>query len=261
MTNKIKAIIFDLDGTLVQTEILKAHAYGKAMEQLSNGNITEKDVVISFGELVGLSRNEIAEKLIKMYSSLLNGQLLNDTQTAVEELIKTRLGIYHQMIFDPAVLHAYVCPFSIGLLKNANANGYTIGLATMSYAEQVSKVLDTLNLKSYFHHIITRDAVENGKPHPEIYLRMLAAMNLQPEEAIIIEDSVAGIKAAQAAGITVFGVTNSITSNAVNRSGVLDKEFIVNASPELTDRVFNYISQVDNNFKNQPYAGSSHIKE
>jgi len=243
--NKIKAFIFDLDGTLVQTEILKAHAYGKAMHKMSDGAVTEDYVVASFGEFVGLSRNEVAANLIKMYSSSLSSKFLKDAQNAVEQLITTRLEIYHQMIFDPTVLPAYACPFSIGLLKKVNDGGFIIGLATMSYAQQVNKVLDTLGLKNYFHHIITRDAVEHGKPNPEIYLQMLRQMNLQANEVIIIEDSVAGIKAAQAAGIAVFGVTNSITSKAVNSSGLLSKQFIVNASPELNEKVFNYINQLE----------------
>jgi beta-phosphoglucomutase-like phosphatase (HAD superfamily) len=71
-------------------------------------------------------------------------------------------------------------------------------------------------------------------------------MNIQPQEAIIIEDSVAGIQAAQTACITVFGVTNSITSEAVNRSRLLNEPFIVNKSSEINDRVFNYINSLRN---------------
>lgn len=256
MKNKIKAAIFDLDGTLVQTEILKAHAYGKAMQIISEDAVKEEEVVAAFGEFVGRSRNEIAEKLIEKYSNVPGGNHLQHVPDVLEKLIETRLSIYHEMIFDASVLHGYACPFSINLLKRVKSEGYTIGLATMSYQEQVSKVLNTLNLESYFNHIITRDTIEHGKPHPEIYLKMLQRMNVAPDEAVIIEDSVAGIKAAQAAGITVFGVTNSITRNSVINSNILSPEFIVDAAPELIERVFNYIhlSQAQYNQKNTSHA-------
>ncbi|MEP7267473.1 MAG: HAD family phosphatase [Saprospiraceae bacterium] len=244
MNKKIKAIIFDLDGTLVQTEILKAHAYGKAIEQLSEGRIKEDDVVVSFSELVGLSRYEIAEKLIKKYQPSLSSPLLVDVQTAIDLLIKTRLEIYGQMLLDPSILPSYACAFSTGLLKTARAKSYATGLATMSYSKQVNKVLGILKLEDHFQYIITRDDVKNGKPDPEIYLKMIKHLNIQPHEAIIIEDSVAGVKAAQAAGITVFGVTNSITKEAVNSSGLLVKPFLVNQSSEISERVFNYINNL-----------------
>lgn len=239
----IKAIIFDLDGTLVQTEILKAHSYGKALEQLSNGRVNEDKVVNSFKELVGLSRNEVAKKLIEQFGDNIVGDYIkSENESLPELLIERRLNIYHNMLSDPAILPKYSCRYNIKLLKTAREKGFKTGLATMSHCEQVKKVLKIIELENYFDCIITRDDVNNAKPDPEIYLKMLEKLKVNKKEAIIIEDSVSGIKAALAAGIIVFAVTNSLTKDKVNNSGIIDSTFIINDRRGLIKKVFLFIS-------------------
>jgi beta-phosphoglucomutase-like phosphatase (HAD superfamily) len=239
----IKAIIFDLDGTLVQTEILKAHSYGKALEQLSNGRVNEDKVVNSFKELVGLSRNEVAKKLIEQFGDNIVGDYIKSENKSLSELlIECRLNIYHNMLSDPAILSKYSCMYNIKLLKTVREKGFKTGLATMSNCEQVKKVLKIIELENHFDCIITRDDVNNAKPDPEIYLKMLEKLKVNNKEAIIIEDSVSGIKAALAAGIIVFAVTNSLTKDKVNNSGIIDSTFIINDRRGLIKKVFLFIS-------------------
>ena len=80
----IKAVIFDLDGTLVQTEILKAHSYGKAIELMSKGSVKENEVVNVFKDFVGLSRNEAAENLVEKYYSRINTDNVLDKSIVVK---------------------------------------------------------------------------------------------------------------------------------------------------------------------------------
>ena len=239
----IKAIIFDLDGTLVQTEILKARSYGKALEQLSENSVQEKQVVKSFKELVGLSRKEVTKKLIEQYGdNIVKDHIKSDNKSLSELLIERRLNIYHNMLSDPAILPKYSCRYNIKLLETVREKGFKTGLATMSFCEQVKKVLKIIELEDHFDYIITRDEVNNAKPDPEIYLNMLEKLKVDRKEAIIIEDSVTGIKAAQAAGITVFAVTNSLTEDKVVDSGIIDSEFIIKDRTVLSKKVFLFIS-------------------
>ena len=99
-----------------------------------------------------------------------------------------------------------------------------------------------MKITDHFNYKITRDEISNGKPDPEIYLQMIHKLGIDKNEAVIIEDSVSGIKAAQAAGINVFAVTNSLTKEKVNSSGLLDNNFIINDPVELNERVFSFIS-------------------
>lgn len=243
----IKAIIFDLDGTLVQTEILKAHSYGKALAELSNNSVREKQVVKSFKQLVGLSRKEVAKKLIEQFGGHMNkAQMKSDENSLTEILIKRRLNIYRSMLSDQEILPKYSCRYNIGLLKKAIEKGFKTGLATMSHCEQVKKVLKIIELDNHFDYIITRDEINNPKPDPEIYLKMLEKLELSNDEAIIIEDSLSGIKASQAAGVTVFAVTNSLTEEKVKSSGVIDAPFIITNRKELANKVFSYINYQTN---------------
>lgn len=236
----IKAIIFDLDGTLVQTEIVKAHSYAKAIALLSGNAVTEDEVIQNFKNYVGLSRNDVAKNLVRDYKDKLNFQSDN-IEEMEDALIEKRLEIYNSMLEDPSVLPKYCCTMTMGFLRTVKQDNYFTGLATMSHCMQVEKVLAITNIKDQFNYVITRDEIENAKPHPEIYLRMKNKLKVEPDECIVIEDSVAGIKAALSAQMNVFAVTNSITGESVHKSKLLDKKFIIDNPAELKTKVYDFI--------------------
>lgn len=239
----IKAIIFDLDGTLVQTEIVKAHSYAKAIALLSGNAVTEDEVIQNFKNYVGLSRNDVAKNLVRDYKDKLNFQSDN-IEEMEDALIEKRLEIYNSMLEDPSVLPKYCCTMTMGFLRTVKQDNYFTGLATMSHCMQVEKVLAITNIKDQFNYVITRDEIENAKPHPEIYLRMKNKLKVEPDECIVIEDSVAGIKAALSAQMNVFAVTNSITGESVHKSKLLDKKFIIDNPAELKTKVYEFIESL-----------------
>lgn len=242
----IKAIIFDLDGTLVQTEIIKAHSYAKAVASLSQNNVTEDEVFQSFKNYVGLSRTDVAKNLVKDYSDKLN-KISNPNVDLEDALIEKRLEIYNNMLEDPGILPRYCCKMTMEFLHSVFNDGYLTGLATMSHCMQVERILKIMNIKNLFKYVITRDEIENAKPHPEIYLRMKNKLNVEPDECIVIEDSVAGIKSALSANMNVFAVTNSITRDSVYKSKLLDKKFIIDNPAELKTKVYEFISNQSSN--------------
>lgn len=238
----IKAIIFDLDGTLVQTEIVKAHSYAKAINQLSGNSISEQEVIESFKGNVGLARNEVASNLVMEYKSRLDPNIKTDNESLEDLVLETRLDIYNNMLEDPEILPRYCCKMTMGFLHSVKADNYLTGLATMSHCMQVEKVLQIMNIKQNFNFVITRDEIENAKPHPEIYLRMKNKLQVETDECIVIEDSVAGIKAGLSANMHVFAVTNSITRDSVHKSKLLDKKFVIDNPAELKTKVYEFIA-------------------
>jgi beta-phosphoglucomutase-like phosphatase (HAD superfamily) len=238
----IKAIIFDLDGTLVQTEIVKAHSYAKAIASLSGNAVTEDEVIQNFKNYVGLSRNEVSKNLVRDYKDKLNIQSDN-IEEMEEALIEKRLDIYNNMLEDPEILPRYCCKMTMGFLNTVYQDNYLTGLATMSHCLQVERVLQLMNIKDKFKFVITRDEIENAKPHPEIYLRMKNKLKVEADECIVIEDSVAGIKSAISANMNVFAVTNSITRDSVHKSKLLDKKFVIENPSELKTRVYEFIKE------------------
>src|SRR5262249_56121048 len=128
----IRAIIVDLDGTLVQTEALKAISYGKAARQLKP-ELKEDDVIARYDDMIGRSRNEVAEALVERFQLNVSWQ----------QLIDVRMKIYDDMLADPKTLKQQEYPAATDLLKKVKRMGYPTGLCTMSYPPETAVVLKT----------------------------------------------------------------------------------------------------------------------
>lgn len=232
----IKAFIFDLDGTLVQTEILKAKSYGRAAVDLAPDRVTEEAVVEAFKEVVGRPREEVAQRLMERFGLEDAARARLDAlqvSTPFQAFLQVRLGIYESMLADPQALLDHLCPDNLALLQWARLNGYRTGLATMSYCPQVMRVLRILNLKAAFDFIATQDDVEHGKPDPEIYTLVGRALQVAPVECLIIEDSLTGVQAALAAGMGCIVVTTDFTRQSIHDSGLVDERWVVDHPPDL----------------------------
>ncbi len=240
----IKALIFDLDGTLVQTEILKAQSYAIAVNVLTKGVVAEDKVIVGFKKYVGLSRKEVAEGLVNEFQLELSKNFPNPNLEEIrKQLLSKRLEIYENMLKDPEILTHYFCPHNLDLLNSVYHDDYLTGLATMSHCAQVQRVLDIMKTKDKFKYVISREDVNNGKPDPEIYLKMKDKLNVQPDDCVVIEDSVTGIKSALNANMSVFAVTNSITRESVHKAKVLNKKFVIDNPAELKARVYEFIEE------------------
>ncbi len=225
----IEAIIFDLDGTLVQTEKLKALSYAKAAVAL-RPELDEAAVVKGFREVVGLPRNAVARDLLERFDLETAACRQMDAyavETPWQAYIQIRLGIYEDMLADPEVLVKNQWPHTIGLLKQAANNCPKVGLATMSYCAQVQRVLKILRLEKTFDFVASRDDVENGKPDPEIYLLVAHQLGTPVAKCLVIEDSPTGVMAALSAGMACIAVSTPFTRRALHASGLLEDRWIV----------------------------------
>lgn len=232
----IKAIVFDLDGTLVQTESLKAISYACAAIELCSNNLTELEVIEAFKDVVGLSRQEVAQTLILRFNleEAARARMTEfNVQSPWQAFIQIRLRFYHELLANPQILRDHLCPYNVGLLYFARRHGFKTGLATMSYCAQVNHVLQILDLKNNFDFIASRDDVENGKPDPEIYLLVAQQLDTTPKQCLVIEDSPAGVKAALAAGMHSIVVTTDFTRKAIHASNLVDKRWIVDDPAKL----------------------------
>jgi beta-phosphoglucomutase len=244
----IKAVIFDLDGTLVQTEILKAKSYAKAVVQLSEDQLTEQEIIDEFKNVVGLSRKEVAVHLMNKFKlEYAAKKRMTDfsVTTPWQAFVQVRLNVYQTYLNEPAVLKSYRCPYNLNLLKTVRKKGLKTGLATMSHCEQTGKVLRILEIMDLFDFIATRDDVETGKPDPEIYLLVASQLMVDPGNCLVIEDSVVGIKAALAAGMHCIAVTNEFTLKPVTESNILDKRWILNDPRNLVKTASERMEELD----------------
>jgi HAD superfamily hydrolase (TIGR01509 family) len=236
----IRAVIFDLDGTLVQTERLKAYSYASALQELSPIPIKEQTILEAFKELVGLSRAEVSQGLLEKFN------LKEEARDRMPEFgvsspwqafAQIRLKYYEQLIVDPQVIRDNIWPHNMTLLTEVRRTGCRIGLATMSYCPQVNRILDVLNLHDSFDFVASRDDVENGKPDPEIYTLVSNMLEVPPNETLVIEDSPSGVKAALSAGMHVIAVTTPYTKDAFQNRLILDERWVVHDAKQLPQLV------------------------
>ena len=243
----IKAVIFDLDGTLIQTEVLKATSYAVAINTLTQNEVTKKQVLDIFNRFVGLSRHEVVSGLANQFSAALKKSLgLNKIESIEEKLIESRLKVYRKILDDSQLLSNHFCQFTLGLFHSLVDKKFKIVLATMSHLPEAKKVTETMGIYEYFDLVLTRDDVENGKPQPDIYIKAKTMLGLHSHECLVIEDSVNGILAAQNASMPVFAVTNEITRKSVHECKLLSPEFVIDDLSELQQRVYEYINAQNN---------------
>ena len=238
----IKAIIFDLDGTLVHTEILKAESYAQAIQILTKGSVLQKMVMDSFGKYVGLPRAGVVNGLFEEYKKPLLEHIGGlDSETVKERIITSRLAIYHQMLNDKNLLSGHFCKYNLELLRRVYKESFRTVVATMSHSFEADKVIEAMGIRGKLDIILTSDDIVQGKPHPEIYLKVKEMLKMAHEECLVIEDSLNGIKAGLAAGMKVFAVTNQLTRSEVHAANILAPSFIIDDPKELMNRVYHFI--------------------
>jgi beta-phosphoglucomutase len=236
----IRLMIFDLDGTLLQTERLKAVSYARTAVLLSPDTITEDEVIEAYKEVLGRPRREVATTLLQRFNLEEPARRQMEefgVKTPWQAFVQLRLTIYEHMIANPEVIRANQWPHNVALLERARAGGCKTALATMSRCETVQRILEVLDWTDKFDFVAARDDIEHGKPDPEIYALVSRELDVPPPECLVIEDSVSGVKAALAAGMRVVAVATPFTRRSLHEAGLLEKRWIVDDSNRLVDVV------------------------
>lgn len=236
----IRAMIFDLDGTLVQTEMLKAISYARAAVELCPQELREDEVLEAFKQVVGLSRREVAQRLVdrfQLQDKAREQMSQYGVDTPWQAFIQVRLRHYEQMLSDPGVIVSHQWPNNLEVLELARASQCSTGLATMSRCRQATRVLKILELQQAFDFVASRDDVENGKPDPEIYELVARELEVPAPECLVLEDSPSGVEAAISAGMWCIAVTTPFTHDGVHEQGLLPTEWIVDDPNQVLEAV------------------------
>ena len=231
----IRAFVFDLDGTLVETEKLKALSYARAATEL-RPDLDGQEVEAAFADFVGLSRQEVAVGLIRRFG------LEDAARARMQEFlmekpwqayVRIRLRIYEELLSDPQRVLSVRYPHNLALLSDVRRKDYLTGLATQSHREEAMRVLGILGITDEFDVIATREDVEHGKPAPEMHLLVARELGVESEECLAIEDSPTWIEAALAAGARAIAVTTDLTRQKFRDSDVLDPSHVVDDPRDL----------------------------
>ncbi len=192
----LKAIIFDFDGVIVDTELDRFKFLQKELVQYNI--ILDKSV---FPNFFGKKTSEALKELVPNISEKTLIEINFKRQKYLEENI-TKLNLLSQ----------------IKELLYTLKKKYFLGITTGSNSKIVNKLLKNHKLEKYFKIIITGEQFKSSKPNPECYTLTLNKLNIKPSEAIIIEDSEAGIIAGKKAGCKVLGLKNKYNSKQIEKA-------------------------------------------
>ncbi len=242
----IRAIMFDLDGTLVQSEKLKAKSYAIAVQRLRGLAQPDERAIEAYREIVGAAREAASRHIVEsldLDSDLRPLMARHGASEAWEVLTSMRTEIYNDMVADPQVIRDNQWPHTIGLLRIASDSGCRTALATMSDRDDALHILRSLEIEESFDQVLTREDVENPKPDPEIYLLAARKLSVQPNDCLVLEDSPNGVQAGVAAGMNVIAVATPFTAAGLHSSQVLEHLWIVHEPESLLDTVKDRIAE------------------
>lgn len=185
--SRFEGIIFDMDGTLVESENVWQVA---EVEMLADRGIEYTDEVRQM--VIGLRLDEFFDKLIQHYG------LQETNQQLQAELIERML------VKIP--LHVQKKAGAQALVEWTAAQGMPFCIASSSPMTIIEAVVQSQGWSDTFTHLYTADSVARGKPAPDVYLYAAEKLNIRPENSLAIEDSPAGARSAVAAGMVCYVV-------------------------------------------------------
>ncbi|MBN2616166.1 MAG: HAD family phosphatase [Bacteroidales bacterium] len=234
----VQAFIFDLDGTIINTEKLKAQSYGYALDELTKGKISFQQVQNVFFKYVGSSRKTVVSNLVEdYYEPLKSATGETDRQKLSTRVLQKRLKTYNRMIIDPLVIRQNIFMDVFETIYKLFNAGKLLALATMSEKYHSHKILQVTHLSELFDVVLTSNDVTRGKPDPEIYLKAAQKLNTDPAHCLVFEDSANGIEAALHAGMQVLGIPNELTLKQVIESDLLPEDHLITHHQGLWNRV------------------------
>ncbi|MFZ5932761.1 MAG: HAD family hydrolase [Patescibacteria group bacterium] len=208
---KISAVIFDLDGTVLDNEDEYGLAFKKVLESLG------ARVDTNYPHVGGIGVKENWPGLIKKYhlkTKKSYNELASETQREYLELlprVRMKKGVEK-------------------FIKGLRESGIKTALATSNVWFILEKVFEELPIEGLFDSLTTGEEVSNKKPAPDLFLAAVDKLDVRPEECLVIEDSTSGIKAARESGMKVIAIARD-NSHAKDLEGA---DLVIRSYNQLT---------------------------
>jgi beta-phosphoglucomutase len=213
----IKGVLFDMDGVLVDSEPFISKAAIMMFEELGL-KVSPED----FHPFVGMGENRYI------------GSVANNYGISID-IEKAKARTY--MIYGEIVRGKLTpLPGALEFVERCRKRGFKLALATSADMVKMNINLREVGLTPHsFHSVITGQDVINKKPSPDIYLKASEKIGLKPQECLVVEDAVSGIKAGKDAGCRCLAVTSSFDTAALQ-----DADWVCNSLLEVPDEVINW---------------------
>lgn len=202
----IKGFIFDMDGTVIDSNKHGYNAWTRAFEPYQ---VTFK--YEDYVKELGAKGEEIAKRYVDV-SDEEASQIVENKNKFFKENVETK-GLESMQYIQP-------------LLEQARQMELKLALATGSKRDKLNLVFENVDFRHYFDEIITADDVSSGKPAPEIFLKAAEKLGLEPGEVIVWEDAELGVKAAKSALMKCVCIT---TTQNGDRHGLEEADLIIDS--------------------------------
>lgn len=195
------SLLFDLDGTLANTDALHLRAF----QEILRGSAAEIDERFYHSNIVGRTNAHII------------AEAFPDASAEQRQFLAAR----KEHLYRSSLTDVRAVPGASEILEWVRENGLRCAVVTTSPRESAEAVLDVLGLRKFFSLLVTGDDVERGKPDPLPYLTALRKLEISAEEAVAFEDSLSGVSSACAAGLTTVGLGTSLSEDALIAAGAI----------------------------------------
>jgi len=215
LLNNTKAILFDLDGTLINS----LHVWAQVdIEFLGRFGYAVPDDYE--GALMGMSFYQVAEYTKKRFNIPLS----------IEEIMNE----WNRMAEYKYEFEIMPKDYAVDFIKNCYENDIKMGICTSNSRHLVEKLLCRIDIDKYMSVILTGDEIKNGKPAPDIYLEASKRLDIAPNKCMVFEDVIAGIEAGHNAGMRVCAVNDELDI-AIEEKKKEIAEFYISGYEELLD--------------------------
>lgn len=204
-----RAVIFDMDGTLVAT----TEADYKAWERIFN----DHGRPLSFEDyypLLGKKSHDVVHDVLG----------IKDERSV--EVLSWKMKYFEEIVEEKGI---EVLPFAFDFLRLLKDHNILLGLATSSRQAKMKLVLEQSGLAPFFDICVTGEMVDKGKPNPDIFLLTAEKLGVSPVECIVVEDAIHGVSAALAAGMKCIAIVSTHTREEINHANL-----VIDTYAELT---------------------------
>ncbi|WP_298651001.1 HAD family phosphatase [uncultured Proteiniphilum sp.] len=207
---KLKTILFDMDGVVIDSEKLHLRAMGLTLEQ--------HDIEYTQSFL-----NDYVGRSDESFFRYVHENI--DSSNSIEDLIKEKNAFFEDLLKELQYVEGFT-----DFIQEVKTMKLRTALVTSSSLFTVRKVNKLLNLLPFFDIIVTEEDTQKHKPHPEPYLLALENLGAGNRSVLIIEDSINGILSGKAAGCRVAGLTTSFDAETLQDAGA---DYVIDSFSEL----------------------------
>ncbi|HTH82359.1 MAG TPA: HAD family phosphatase [Mucilaginibacter sp.] len=215
----VYAAIFDMDGTMVDNTPYHFKAWQALFKKHNLGHISHETYKAEFSG-------------VPIIDTLRN--LFSDADEDTLQTLRHEKEAFYREFYTP-----YISPVNglENLLIELKDAGFKLAIASSATVDDIDFVLGHVQVGKYFDVIVDGNRVSKGKPNPQIFLKAAADLDVEPENCLVFEDSIAGIIAANAAGMKVVGITTANPAEKLQPTNLTASDF-TELSPQKLAALF-----------------------